>query len=86
MPLWLAYAMPGLWILVIALCGAYSLHHLQTGMVEYQRVALGSGLFAGAIGIACYLSKYDLSRGFFVLLFVIGGAGAARRLRLAAVA
>ena len=69
---WAYYAIPGAWMALLFVCGAYSLHHLQTGMVEYQRVALGSGLFAGAIGIGCYLAMYDLSRGFFVLLFAIG--------------
>ncbi len=34
---------------------------------------LGDTIFAcGAIGIGCYLTMYDLSRGFFVLLFAIG--------------
>ena len=69
---WAYYAIPLAWMALLAACGAYSLHHLQTGMVEYQRVALGSGLFAGAIGIICYLASYDLSRGFFVALFAIG--------------
>ncbi|MFT4216285.1 MAG: sugar transferase [Micropruina sp.] len=70
--MWAYYAIPGAWMATLALCGAYALHHLQTGMVEYQRVALGSGLFAGAVGIGCYLTMSDLSRAFFVLLFAIG--------------
>ncbi|MBK8448412.1 MAG: sugar transferase [Micropruina sp.] len=70
-PLWLAYGMPGLWILMIAVFGGYSLPHLQTGMVEYQRITLASGTTAGALGIAFFLSKYDLSRGFFILLFLL---------------
>ena len=69
---WIYYVVPSAWMALLAMCGAYSLHHLQTGMVEYQRVALGSGLFAGAIGVACFLAKYDLSRGFFFLLFAVG--------------
>ena len=70
-PSWLAHAIPALWIVVIAAAGGYSLPHLQTGMVEYQRITLASGITAGALGVACFLSKYDLSRGYFVLLFVI---------------
>ena len=31
-----------------------------------------AGITAGAIGIISYLTKFNLSRGFFVLLFVIG--------------
>ena len=69
---WLYYVIPAAWMGMLAICGAYSLSHLQTGMVEYQRVALSSGFFASAIGIGCFLTKYDLSRGFFVLLFLIG--------------
>lgn len=69
---WAYYVIPVSWLALLAACGAYSRHHLQTGMVEYQRVALGSGLFAGAIGVTCFLAKYDLSRGFFVLLFAVG--------------
>ena len=70
-PLWLAHGIPALWILVIALVGGYSLPHLQSGMVEYQRITLAAGITAGALGITCFLTKYDLSRGFFILLFVI---------------
>ena len=69
---WLYYAIPTAWLTLLAMCGAYSLTHLQTGMIEYQRVALGSAFFASAVGIGCFLSKYQLSRGFFVLLFAIG--------------
>ena len=69
----LAYCtVPIVWLTLLAACGAHSSHHLQTGMVEYQRVVLGSAFFAGTVGISCFLAKYDLSRGFFVLLFAIG--------------
>lgn len=72
MPLWLGYAMPVAWIGMLALFGAYSTSHLQSGVVEYQRVALASLAFAGSIGVVCYLINYDLSRGFFILSFAIG--------------
>ena len=71
-PEWLIYGLPTGWLLVLLSAGAYSLPHLQSGMVEYQRVALGSGILAGIVGIACYLVSFDLSRGFFVLLFALG--------------
>ena len=45
---WVYYTIPAIWLALLALCGAYSLNHLQTGMVEYQRVALASGFFASA--------------------------------------
>ena len=69
---WTYYAISATWLVSLFLNGAYSLNHLQHGMIEYQRVATASGMFAGAIGIACYLARYDLPRGFFVLLFAIG--------------
>jgi len=71
-PTWLTTGIPAMWLLMLLIAGAYSLPHLQTGMVEYQRVALGSVFLAGAIGVTCYLTQYQLSRGFFVLLFVFG--------------
>ena len=72
MATWVYYVIPSVWVALLFACGTYSLHHLQTGMIEYQRVALGSSLFAGAIGVICFLAKYELSRSFFILLFAIG--------------
>lgn len=71
-PDWLLYLMPTVWLLVLLSAGAYSLGHLQSGTVEYQRVALGSGIFAGLVGVVCYLGDLELARGFFVLLFTVG--------------
>ena len=31
-----------------------------------------AGITAGAIGISSYLTKFELSRAFFVLLFLVG--------------
>lgn len=67
----------GLWIVVgwmlanLAL-GTYTNSHLGAGTIEYARVCSAAGLTAGAIGILAYLTKFDLSRGFFVLIFAIG--------------
>lgn len=69
---WAYYVIPVAWMALLAVCGAYSLHHLQTGMVEYQRVALGSGLLAGAIGVTCYLAGHNGGQDFFAALFLIG--------------
>ena len=46
--------------------------YLGVGTDEYARVCSAAGLTAGAIGIVSYLTKFNLSRGFFVLLFGIG--------------
>ena len=69
---WAYYVIPIAWMALLAVCGAYSLHHLQTGMVEYQRVALGSGLLAGGIGVTCYLAGHNGGQDFFAALFLIG--------------
>lgn len=69
---WAYYAIPAAWLALLALNGAYSLNHLQHGMIEYQRVASASGMLAGAIGISCYLTQFTLPRGFFMLLFLVG--------------
>ena len=71
-PLWLTTSLPAMWLIMLAVAGAYSLPHLKTGMVEYQRVAFASVFLAGAIGVACFMGQYQLSRGYFLLLFVLG--------------
>ncbi|WP_226996931.1 sugar transferase [Tessaracoccus aquimaris] len=73
LPWWLFAFLPLAWLLVLVAFGAYSLHHLRSGMEEYQRVATASLTLAGCIGIGCYLFNQDLSRAFFVLTF-LGGA------------
>ena len=60
------------WLLVIAMFGGYSASVFGAGPDEYKRVANASLLTAGLIGVACYLATYQLSRGFFLLAFVIG--------------
>ena len=60
------------WIAVIALRGGYDRGVFGAGADEYK-IVVGSSLFTAAfIGIACYLTKFDLSRGFFVFAFVLG--------------
>jgi exopolysaccharide biosynthesis polyprenyl glycosylphosphotransferase len=60
------------WILVIALRGGYDRGVFGAGADEYKAVVNGSLFAAGLLGIGCYLSKFQLSRGFFVSAFVIG--------------
>ncbi|WP_162794591.1 sugar transferase [Nocardioides houyundeii] len=62
------------WIGGIALVGGYEPEVFDTGTDEYKRVFRGTLLAAGVIGIGCYLLKYDLSRGFFVIAFSHGFA------------
>jgi exopolysaccharide biosynthesis polyprenyl glycosylphosphotransferase len=60
------------WIAVIAVRGGYARGVFGAGADEYK-IVVGSSLFAAAfLGIGCYLTKFDLSRGFYVFTFLIG--------------
>lgn len=60
------------WMLANLLLGTYTSSHFGVGTIEYARVCSAAGLTAGAIGILSYLTKFNLSRGFFVLIFAVG--------------
>jgi exopolysaccharide biosynthesis polyprenyl glycosylphosphotransferase len=60
------------WILAIAMQRGYAPGVFGAGPDEYRRVVQASILTAAAIGILCYLTKVDLSRGFFIIAFTIG--------------
>ena len=66
--LWIVAA----WMLANVVLGTYARAHVGAGTIEYARICSAAGLTAGAIGIISYLTKFNLSRGFYVLLFVIG--------------
>jgi exopolysaccharide biosynthesis polyprenyl glycosylphosphotransferase len=60
------------WLLVIALMGGYRNDVFGAGTDEYKRVLNASLLAAGLLGVSCYLAKFSLSRGFFLLAFCVG--------------
>jgi exopolysaccharide biosynthesis polyprenyl glycosylphosphotransferase len=60
------------WLLANILRGSYAQSHLGVGSTEYARVLSAAGITAGLLGITSYLTKSDLSRAFFVQLFLIG--------------
>ncbi len=60
------------WVLAIAMFGGYSASVFGAGPDEYKRVTNAGLITAGLIGVGCYLAKYDLARGFFLLTFAIG--------------
>jgi exopolysaccharide biosynthesis polyprenyl glycosylphosphotransferase len=64
--------MMGGWLLMLWLVGAYSSDVFGAGTDEYKRVLNASVLAAGLVGVGAYLAKFQLSRGFFLLLFTIG--------------
>jgi exopolysaccharide biosynthesis polyprenyl glycosylphosphotransferase len=62
----------GLWLTILAAVGAYQIEKVGVGSAEFNAVLLGTFLAAGALGVTAYLTAYDLSRGFYVLLFLVG--------------
>jgi exopolysaccharide biosynthesis polyprenyl glycosylphosphotransferase len=60
------------WILVIFLVGGYRRDVFGVGADEYKRVGNAGLLAAALVGISCYLTQFQLSRGFYFLLFLIG--------------
>jgi exopolysaccharide biosynthesis polyprenyl glycosylphosphotransferase len=60
------------WLALLVAVGAYSRDIFGAGAEEYKRVIKASLLSAGLVGIGCYLTGFPLSRGFYVLVFVVG--------------
>jgi exopolysaccharide biosynthesis polyprenyl glycosylphosphotransferase len=60
------------WIAVIAFRGGYDRGVFGAGADEYKAVVNASLLTAALLGIGCYLSKFQLSRQFFIVAFLIG--------------
>jgi exopolysaccharide biosynthesis polyprenyl glycosylphosphotransferase len=60
------------WVAAILAFGNYRLHVFGAGLDEYKHVINASLVTAAAVGIGCYLLRFPLSRGFFVLAFLFG--------------
>lgn len=60
------------WLVALAALGAYQADVFGAGTDELKRVARASALTAAVVGIGCYLVKFQLSRGFFVIAFCVG--------------
>ena len=60
------------WVAALVAAGAYQQSIFAVGTDEYRRVINASLATAGVAGIGCYLIKFDLSRGFFLLFFCVG--------------
>lgn len=65
--------MLGGWLLTIAAHGGYRSNVFGAGTDEYKRVVNASLMTAGLVGVVCYVLKFELSRGFFLLAFALGG-------------
>ena len=60
------------WIVALRAFGAYGLREVRAGSAEYKSVVLASVTTAGIVAIFCYLSRIEMSRILFALLFGIG--------------
>lgn len=67
-----ALILVSVWLLALLIGGAYRPRRMGVGTNEYTTVLVWSLIAAGTTGMALYLVSYDLSRGFFVLLFALG--------------
>ena len=69
---WTGPLLAAVWLGALWYLGGYRPRIFGAGTYEFGIVVRASLLTAAAFGIASYLANYDLSRGFFVLAFVIG--------------
>jgi exopolysaccharide biosynthesis polyprenyl glycosylphosphotransferase len=60
------------WIVVLAVQGGYSSRNFGAGPEEFRSIGSSAIATAGLVGLVCYLTQVPLSRGFTVLLFVVG--------------
>lgn len=67
----IAIGLVPVWIAFFAAGGAYQRYWLGSGLDEFKRVFNLSLVVAAGLGITAYLFSYPLSRGFYVLLFLI---------------
>ncbi len=60
------------WPLAIWVLGGYRASVFGAGTDEFKLVVNAGIAVAALTGIACYLTKFPLSRGFYLLLFIVG--------------
>lgn len=60
------------WIATIALTGGYKADVFGAGIDEFKRIFNAGLIAAGLSGVGCFLAKFSLSRGFFLMAFGLG--------------
>ncbi|MEO5852543.1 MAG: sugar transferase [Nocardioides sp.] len=60
------------WLVALWTTGSYDETYFAAGADEYRRVFTATLAAAALVGIGCYLARFPLSRGFYVLLFALG--------------
>jgi exopolysaccharide biosynthesis polyprenyl glycosylphosphotransferase len=65
--LWLALALPLLWLAALALSGAYDTRFIGVGSDEFRRVLNAGVCLTAAVALASYATKMDVARGYVVI-------------------
>ena len=65
--LWLALALPLLWLAALALSGAYDTRFIGIGSDEFRRVLNAGVCLTAAVAIVAYATKAGLARGYVVV-------------------
>ncbi len=60
------------WVVAILFLGGYRRDVFGAGLEEYKRVINASLVTAALASTVCYLARFPLSRGFFILSFALG--------------
>jgi exopolysaccharide biosynthesis polyprenyl glycosylphosphotransferase len=60
------------WMAMLLAVGAYARDVFGAATEEYKLLVKASVFSSALVGIGCYLTGFPLSRGFFLLVFVIG--------------
>ena len=60
------------WVVLVAAFGGYRDDIFGAGTDEYKRILNASLVTASLVGVGCFLAKFSLSRGFFILAFALG--------------
>lgn len=63
------------WVLLLLVFGAYRASLFGSGTDEFRVVLNASLVTVGGVGITCYLSDFQLARGYFLLVVVLGIPG-----------
>jgi len=63
----LSLALPFVWLLTLALAGAYDSRFIGVGTDEFRRVLNAGAFLIAAVAILSYASKVDLARGYVVI-------------------
>lgn len=61
-----------IWLACLAVSGAYARRILGGGTEEFRRVAVASMMAVGAVSTVSFLTRSTISRGYFILCFVVG--------------